>query len=243
MKLRAVSTLSGRVLALTAALALVVGVSLNAQTDAPPVLEPAQLDNLVSRIALYPDPLLAQVLAVATFPDQVPQAAAFADDHRGMTGDALANAIAQANLPFDPSVQALIPFPTVLDMMAQDPNWTGTLGNAVLAQRPDVMDAVQRMRFQAQRFGYLQSTAQARVVVEPRYIEIVPVNPAYIYVPVYNPLVVFVAPRPGFFIGGAIRFSSGFYIGPAFHVWGWGADSIGTRIAWSSTMPFGAARG
>src|SRR5580700_3154170 len=105
-----------------AAIVLIAGMSVNAQTDAPPVMAPAQLDNLVSRIALYPDPLLAQVLAAATFPDQIPQAAGFADQNRGLTGDALANAIGQANLPFDPSVQSLIPFPTVLDMMAQDPN-------------------------------------------------------------------------------------------------------------------------
>jgi hypothetical protein len=241
MKLSRGLTLSQRAGAF-AAIVLIAGMSVNAQTDAPPVMAPAQLDNLVSRIALYPDPLLAQVLAAATFPDQIPQAAGFADQNRGLTGDALANAIGQANLPFDPSVQSLIPFPTVLDMMAQDTNWTAALGNAVLAQRPDVMDAVQRMRFQAQRFGYLQSTAQARVVAQPQYIEILPVNPAFVYVPIYNPLVVFAAPRPGFFIGGAIRFSAGFVIGPAFHLWGWGGGFnwyghalVFNHVAWGRT--------
>lgn len=101
---------------------------------------------MVSRIALYPDPLLAQVMTAATYPDQIPQAAGWANAHRYLTGDTLARAIMDDQLPWDPSVMALLPFPSVLDMMARDPGWTQQLGGAVLAQRPDVMDAVQRMR-------------------------------------------------------------------------------------------------
>ena len=110
----------------------------------PPSFPPAELDRLVSRIALYPDPLLAQVLAAATFSDQIPDAAKWADQHHYLTGDALAQAISGDQLPLDPSVQALLPFPSVLDMMASDMNWTSQLGNAFLAQQQEVMDAVQR---------------------------------------------------------------------------------------------------
>ena len=85
---------------------------------AAPMLPPPELDRLVSRIALYPDPLLAQVLAGATYTDEIPEAARWADQHSYLHGDALANAISEDHLPWDPSVQALLPFPSVLDMMA-----------------------------------------------------------------------------------------------------------------------------
>ena len=188
----------------------------------PPTLAPGQLDQLVGRIALYPDPLLAQVLAAATFPDQIPDAAAWADQYNYLRGDDLANAIAQANLPWDPSVQALLPFPDVLDMMAQDMDWTNELGNAVLEQRPDVMDAVQRMRREAESYGYLRSSPQMRVVDDGGWVELVPVNPAYVWVPTYDPLIVFAPPRPGFFVGGAIHFGFGFTFGVGWSNWGWG---------------------
>lgn len=187
----------------------------------PPSFSPAQLDSLVSRIALYPDPLLAQVLAAATFTDQIPDAARFADQYRNLQGQDLANVMAQANLPFDPAVQALIPFPSVLDMMAQDMNWTSQLGNAVLADRNQVMDSVQRMRMSAEQYGYLRNTPQVRVVNAGPVVEIVPVNPAFVYVPVYSPYVVFAPPRPGFFVGAAISFGPAFPIG-FFGGWGWG---------------------
>jgi hypothetical protein len=206
----------------TAALFLMTVTPAFAQYDNPPMLPPGELDNLVGRIALYPDPLLAQVLTAATFPDQIPDAARYADDHANLRGDELANTIAQDNLPWDPSVQALLPFPSVLDTLAQDMNWTSRLGNAVLAQRPDVMDAVQRMRRQAERYGYLQTNSQIRVVDQPQYVEILPVNPAFLYVPIYDPFIVYAPPRPGFFVGGAIGFSNGFVLGSAFGSWGWG---------------------
>jgi Protein of unknown function (DUF3300) len=101
----------------------------------PPPYSPADLDRLVSRIALYPDSLLAQTLAAASFPDQIPDAARWADEHHYLTGDELARAISDDRLPWDPSVQALLPFPPVLDLMASDPAWTQDLGNAFLAQQ------------------------------------------------------------------------------------------------------------
>jgi len=187
-----------------------------------PPLAARQLDDLVSRIALYPDPLLAQILTASTFPDQIPQASEWANQHSGLHGDALANAIREDNLPWDPSVIALLPFPSVLSMMAADSGWTQQLGNAVLNQRPEVMDAVQRMRRQAYQYGYLQSNPYDNVVDAANDIEILPTNPAYLYVPFYDPLIVFGPPRPGFFIGGAIHFGPAIIIGAPFFAWGWG---------------------
>jgi hypothetical protein len=194
-----------------------------------PNFRPEELERLVSRIALYPDPLLAQVLAGATYADQIPDAARWADQHHYLTGQALANAIMGDQLPWDPSVQALLPFPSVVDMMASDINWTRQLGDAFLAQQQDVMDAVQRQRQLAQRYGYLRSSGQIVVGGGP-YITIMPVNPAYIVVPYYDPGVVFFAPRPGFVIGGAIRFGFGVSIGGFFRPWGWGYN----RFDWGA---------
>src|ERR1043165_1437115 len=150
-----------------------------------------QLDSLVSRIALYPDPLLAQIFAAAAFPDQIAAAA------QGSGGG------------FDPSVEALMQYPSVLQMMASDPGWTQALGQAVMQNQGAVMEAVQNLRREAQQYGYLQSGPQMQVVDDGGYIDILPVG-GYMYVPMYDPYVVFAAPRPGFFVGGAIRFGGGF---------------------------------
>jgi hypothetical protein len=199
----------------------------------PPSFSPEQLDKLVSRIALYPDPLLAQVLTASTFPDQIPDAARWADEHHYLTGEELSKAINDDQLPWDPSVLALLPFPSVVETMASDMNWTNDLGNAVLAQRPDVMDAVQRMRQKARDFGYLRSNGQIVVSGGP-YIAIEPVDPGFIVVPTYDPFIVFAAPRPGFFVGGAIGFGFGIRIGAWFRPWGWGS----TRIGWGEHAVF-----
>src|SRR5580692_7028801 len=171
----------------------------------PPNFPPERLDQLVARIALYPDPLVAQILAGATYPDQIPDAAKWADQHHYLTGKALSDAIQGDQLPWDPSVQTLLPFPSVLEMMASDMNWTTDLGNAFLAQQPDVMDAVQRERRKARDYGYLRSNAQIIVGAGP-YITIMPVDPGFVVVPYYDPRIVFFAARPGFVVGGAIRF-------------------------------------
>src|SRR5579871_2331379 len=195
----------------------------------PPLLPPAELDRLVSRVALYPDPLLSQVLAAATYPNDIPEAARWAYEHRGLYGDPLSRAIADDRLPWDPSVQALLPFPSVLDMMARDMRWTGQIGDAFLSQQPEVMDAVQRVRRQAWDYGYLRNNGQIIVASNGPYIEIRPVNPGVIYVPAYDPGIIFVRPRPGF-VAGAISFGPGITIGAGFAPWGWGAG----RIVWSS---------
>ena len=208
----------------------------------PPTFTPAQLDQIVGRIALYPDSLLAQVLTASTYSDQIPDAAKYADDHHYLTGQALADAIQADQLPFDPSVQALIPFPSVLDTMASDMGWTTDLGNAVLANQSAVMDAVQRDRQKAYSYGYLRTNQQIVVTPGP-YVTIAPVDPGYIVVPAYNPVVVYAAPRPGFFIGGAIGFGFGVTIGAFFHPWGWGYTHFGwggheiivNNVAWHRT--------
>ena len=206
----------------------------------PPSFPPEQLDQLVARIALYPDSLLSQVLAAATFPDQIPDAARWADQHHYLTGQALADAIQGDQLPWDPSVQALLPFPSVLEMMSADMRWTTDLGNAFLAQQQDVMDAVQRERRKARDFGYLRSNAQIVVGGGP-YITIDPVNPGYVVVPYYDPGIVFFAPRPGFFVGGGIRFGFGVTIGAFFRPWGWGYGRFdwGRHVVFVNNRPWG----
>jgi hypothetical protein len=111
--------------------------------------------------------------------------------------------------------------------------WTSELGNAFLAQQPDVMDAVQRERHKAYDYGYLSTNPRVVVNAGP-YIEILPANPAFIVVPYYDPLIVFAAPRPGFFIGGAISFRFGITIGAVFAPWGWGAG----RFVWGQHAVF-----
>jgi hypothetical protein len=195
----------------------------------PPPMVAEQLDGLVNRIALYPDPLLAQTLTAATYWDEIPDAAHWADQHAYLHGDALSAAIQADNLPWDPSVLALLPFPSVLDMMARDPNWTSQLGSAVLQQRSDVMDAVQRLRREARGYGYLTSNSDIDVVDDGGYIEIQPFNPYLYYVPIYDPYVVFAAPRPGLFIGGVIRFGPAVTLGVSFGRFGWFGAGFGWR--------------
>src|SRR5580704_11411185 len=221
-----------RIMKLVLMLAILAAVPAFAQGP-PPSFGPPQLDQLVARIALYPDPLVAQILAGATYPDQIPDAARWADQHHYLTGDALARDIQEDQLPWDPSVQALLPFPSVLDMMASDMGWTTDLGNAFLAQQQDVMDAVQRERRKARDFGYLRSNGQIVVGGGP-YITIAPVNPGFVVVPYYDPAIVFFPPRPGFVVAGGIRFGFGVTIGGFFRPWGWGYN----RFDWGSHAVF-----
>jgi hypothetical protein len=200
----------------------------------PAALNPAELDQLVGRIALYPDPLLAHVLTASTYWDEIPEAANWANNHSYLKGEPLANAIREDNLTWDPSVLALLPFPSVLDMMAHDPAWTRQLGEAVLTHRPDVMDAVQRVRKQARKYGYLSTTPYDTVVDSGGYVEILPVNPAYIYVPMYDPAIVFFPPAPGFFVAGAIHFGPAIVLGVAFAPWGW----LHPYFAWDTHLIF-----
>ncbi len=193
-----------------------------------PVFPPQQLEQMVASIALYPDSLLAHVLTAATVYQQIPAAAGWANQHAFLHGQALAEAIREDNLPWDVSVLALLPFPQILSQMAQYMQWTEQLGDAVLAQRGEVMDAVQRLRARAQQYGYFQDPQFSRYervqIAGPGLIEIAPMGPDY-YVPYYNPQIFFVGPRRGFFAG--FSFGPAVSIGAYFGPWGWDRGGFG----------------
>jgi hypothetical protein len=152
-------------------------------------LTPDQLDDLVAPVALYPDPLVSQLLVASTYPLELVQASQWLQRNPGLTGAALTQAAQQQN--WDPSVQALVIFPDLVKRLNQDITWTTNLGNAFLNQQADVMDAVQRMRSKAQQAGKLSSTPQQTVTTtndngQPE-IAIQPANPQMIYLPNYDP--------------------------------------------------------
>src|SRR5579862_4403849 len=159
------------------------------QPPPAPALNPQQLENLVAPIALYPDNLLSQILAASTYPIEVVEAQQWLQQNRNLKGQALMDAAKTQN--WDPSIQALVAFPDVLTRLNQDVRWTTDLGNAFLAQQPDVMNAVQQLRGRAQANGKLQSTPQETVTTQSQNgqtaIDIAPPNPEVVYVPVYNP--------------------------------------------------------
>ena len=193
-----------------------------------------QLDSLVAPIALYPDPLLAQVLAASTYPLEIIQLQQWLTKHPDLKGDALAAAVEKEN--WDPAVQGLAALPDVVKRLGDDIKWTADLGNAFLAQQSDVMDAVQRMRKKASDAGNLKTTEQQKVttqVVETKQVIVIQqANPQVIYVPAYNPVVVYgppIYPYPpiyyppvGYYAAGvAIGFGVGVAMG-AFWGGGWG---------------------
>jgi len=178
---------------------------------------PAELDTLVSTIALYPDPLLVHVLNATTHGDDLPNAYAFANANRNLKGDDLANAIERADLGYDESVMALIPFPDVLYKLSKYATWSNQLGEAVEMQKADVMDAVQRMRKVAQKNGYLKSDDKVAVTVGDN-IAIQPVREEYVYVPEYDPRVVYYVVSDGRF---QLRYVNGVWTGAGLVYWGW----------------------
>ena len=165
---------------------------------------PGELDELLAPIALYSDPLLAQVLPAATFPDQLAQAAQLVADGRSYDID---------RQDWDISVKAVAHYPTVLRKMADQPEWTDALGQAYYYQPADVMNAIQRLRGKARLMGYLHSNNQQSVIVNDGEISIVPANPRYIFVPTYDPQVVYVHRYEGHGPSVAIAFGLGLLIG------------------------------
>jgi hypothetical protein len=201
-------------------------------------LPPDQLDSLVAPIALYPDPLLGQVLVASTYPLEIVQLQQWLAKNPSLKDKALADAVAKQ--PWDASIQAMAALPDVVKRLADDIQWTTELGNAFLAQQSEVMDAVQRMRQKAQGTGALKTTEQQKVetkVVEQKTVIVVePASPEVVYVPVYNPVVVYgppvyayppiyypPPPSTGAIVAaGMISFGVGMAIGAAWGHGGWG---------------------
>lgn len=175
----------------------------SADSSGPILLSPADLEQLVAPIALYPDPMIALILPAAAVPTDI----VLADRYIKNGGDV--NGIDAQ--PWDNNVKGLARYPDVLAMMDENLDWTNQLGAAVLAQQPDVMTAIQAQRAKAQQLGNLQSTPQQKVVVEKQVIQIVPADPQVIYVPVYDPQVVYVQQAPP--IAPFITFGAGLAIG------------------------------
>src|SRR6266700_5258570 len=164
-------------------------------------IPPGQLDSLVAPIALYSDPLLAQTLAASTYPLEIIQLQQWMDRNKNLQGKALADAVAKQ--PWDPSIQALVATPDVVQRKAGNIQWTTDLGNAFLAQQSDVMDAVQRLRGKAESKGTLKSSAQQKVETKTveggkQVIVVEPSSPDIVYVPSYDPAVVYGPPPPAY---------------------------------------------
>lgn len=191
-----------------------------------------QLDSLVAPIALYPDPLLAQVLAASTYPLEIVQLRQWLEKNKNLKDKALADAVKKEN--WDPSIQSMAAVPDVVKQMEENIKWTSELGNAFLAQQSDVMEAVQRMRGKAKDSGKLKSTQEMKVetkVVESKSVVVIEQsNPQVVYVPSYDPVVVWGAAPvyayppivypPGYYAAGvALSFGVGLAMGA---MWGGG---------------------
>jgi len=218
----------------------------NEQSPTPPVrLSPQELQQLVAPIALYPDALVAQVLAASTYPTEIVEADRWMQDHSDLKGEKLADEVNKQS--WDPSVKALTQFPSVLENMDKNLSWTSSLGDAYANQQQDVTDAVQAMRQKARNAGHLNNNEQEKVTTRGNTVIIEPANPEVLYVPAYDPWLVYGAPivaYPGwypvpgiFFAGPTISFGLGFGIGffGGFG-WGWnhwGCDWRGHRVIYN----------
>jgi uncharacterized protein DUF3300 len=188
-----------------------------------------QLQELVAPIALYPDALIAQIVAGATYPDQIVEAEKWMQQNKALQGDQLAQEVDKQS--WDPSVKALTQFPAVLANMSQNLAWTSELGDAHLNQQQELSQAIQVMRQRAKQAGNLQTTPQEKVSTKGQTIVIQPAAPDVVYVPEYDPWLVYGYPLavfpgwypyPGLFLDGpGIAFGLGFGIG-LFAGFGWG---------------------
>ena len=197
----------------------------------PPKQSPQELKQLVAPIALYPDALVAQILAASTYPTQIVEADRWMQRHAELKGDKLAKEVDKQD--WDPSVKAMAQFPSVLENMDKNLSWTSSLGEAYANQPDDVTNAVQTLRGDAEKTGHLNSNQQEKVTTQGNTIIIEPADPEMVYVPAYDPWLVYGAPIvaypgwypvPGIFWGGVglsfgIGFGIGFFGGFG---WGWG---------------------
>ena len=190
---------------------------------------PQELQQLVAPIALYPDALVAQILAASTYPAEIVEADRWTQSHSNLQGDELAKEVDKQS--WDPSVKALAQFPSVLENMDKNLSWTSSLGDAYANQQQDVTNAVQTLRQQAHNAGHLNSNEQEKVTTQGNTIVIEPAKPEVVYVPQYDPWLVYGAPilaypgwypEPGLFLAGVgIGFGIGFGVG-FFGGFGWG---------------------
>jgi hypothetical protein len=199
-----------------------------------------EMDQMMAPIALYPDSLLAQIFIAATYPLEVVMADRWVKQNKDLAPDQLNAALDKQ--PWDASVKALVPFPTVLSMMSEKADWTQRVGDAFLAQETDVMDTVQKLRKKAAEAGNLKTTEQQKVIVEKEGIRIEPANSQVVYVPVYDPwwvygpwwwpgyppYVVYRYPPGAVIAAGVIWFGVGLLVG-AFWGHGWGYWDWGHR--------------
>ncbi len=216
---------------LVTVLALLMPAAGYAQTAEP--FTPPQLDQLLAPIALYPDPLLGQILMASTYPLEVVEATRWLQEpgNASLNGDQLA--VALQSVDWDPSVKSLLVFPQTLQMMSSQPGWLQQLGDAFLAQQAQVMDSVQRLRAQARSAGTLYSTPEALVSSDGAATTIEPANPQLIYLPSYDTASVYGDwpypdyppyyfpgyPAYGSLVYGGISFSTGIAI--VMPLWGW----------------------
>ena len=210
-------------------------------------LKAEELDQLVAPIALYPDTLLSQVLIASTYPLEVVEAERWVQQNKNLKGDALKKAVDPKK--WDDSVKSLAAVPDVLAMMSDKLEWTQKLGDAVLAQQPDVMDAIQRLRQRAQANDKLKTSKQQKVTTTSQgsqnYIVIEPTQPNTVYVPYYDPAVVYGAwpypsyppyyfPAPGYIAGGLIATGIAFGAGYAVGAWARPGGWWGGGFNWSN---------
>jgi len=201
------------------------------QTAQPAQQTPAELQQLVAPFALYPDALVAQILAASTYPTQTVEAERWLQKNSKLKGEELAREADKQS--WDPSVKALIQFPSVLAKMNESLSWTSAVGDAYFNEQQDVLDAVQVMRKRAEDAGTLQSTTQQTVATQGSTIVIEPADPNVCYLPIYDPWTVFGAPLavyPGYifdpWVGPAFYFGPGIGLG-FFEGYGWGWPAWG----------------
>jgi Protein of unknown function (DUF3300) len=208
-----------------------------------PLLKPAELDQLLAPIGLHPDPLLSEILIASTYPLEVVQADRWTKSNKALKADALTAALAKQS--WDDSVKSLVQVPSVLTMMSEQLDWTQKLGDAVLAQQADVMDAIQRLRARARANGKLESTKEQTVTVktedQKQYVVIEPASSNEIYVPYYEPAVVYgdwpypdyapyyFPPPYGYIPGAALATGVAFAAGVATRYAFWGNCDWGRR--------------
>src|SRR5712664_1843549 len=199
--------------------------------DSPAKQSPQELQQLVAPIALYPDALVAQILAASTYPTEIVEANRWMQRHSDLKGDKLAKEVDKQD--WDPSVKAMAQFPSVLENMDKNLSSTSSLGEAYVTQPQDVTDAVQSLRKEASKAGQLNTNEQEKVTTQGNTIIIEPANPEVVYVPAYDPWLVYGAPIvaypgwypvPGIFWGGVgLSFGIGFGVGYfGGFGWGWG---------------------